>query len=91
MSGRINENVNEQSKPTYKVNVGSQVGYKKLGEERILILGPRSEVSVERNGWHGTAGFGVGTALTADLEVGKEVYFNKILGLDFTANASKFN
>ncbi len=83
-----NFNIQPESKTSFKASAGLQAGYKKLGDDQILVFGPRAEVGFERNGWHGKAGLGIGTALATDLEVGKEFKFNKTLGLDLTANAS---
>lgn len=81
---------NEDSKTNFYGNAGLQAGYRTSIDRNdpVIVFGPRVEGGFQRGGWHGNVGLGVGTAVTADAEIGYEFNFNKTFGLDLTANAS---
>ena len=81
---------NENSKTNFYGNAGLQAGYRTSidGNDQIIVFGPRVEGGFQRGGWHGNVGLGVGTAVTADAEIGHEFSLHETLGLDLSAYAS---
>lgn len=82
----VNTQPKEQPRVTY--NAGLQAGVKEYGADKIALFGATGGAKVEYKGFHAGADVSVGTALGANLEVGKEFDINKNWGLDLSANAS---
>lgn len=76
----------EQPKVTY--NAGLQAGYKQYGVDEIPLFGATAGAKVEYKGFHAGAELTAGTALSGNIEVGKEFDINKNWGLDLSANAN---
>ena len=73
--------------PVFSGGIGLNAAYKQLGVDKILVFGPTANGRVEHNGWHAGASATLGTAYSAEVEVGKEFDINKNWGLDLSAHA----
>ena len=89
MADPIRTTGNNDSGTKNYLGFGYQVGVRDTRTTHVLTVGPKAEGAFQRDGWHGKVGLGVGTAATADLEVGHEFdFYRNCLGLDLSAYAS---